>query len=234
MCCYTFAHNYKYRLGVNMIIGVLNPKGGAGKSTIAWNFASVLATQHSANVLLVDADGQGSALDWAAARQTPALFSVVGLPRDSIHKEIKNVGRGYDFVLIDGPAGIEPNGAPSKITRSAILASDVIVIPTQPSPLDLWAMSGFIQTILDSQMANEKRRACFLVNRLIENSIIGRDFLEAVKEHPFPLLEKSIVSRVIFPMAAVAGKAAFEVEENGPGATEVAEALNNFLEKFVK
>lgn len=63
-----------------MIIAVLNQKGGVGKTTIALHVAAGLVFQQT-RVLLVDADPQGSARDWAAARQEAPLFPVVGLDR---------------------------------------------------------------------------------------------------------------------------------------------------------
>ena len=80
-----------------MIFGVLNQKGGVGKTTLSVNLAACLA-RTGARVLLIDADPQGSALDWAAARQGTALFSVVGFPRPTIHKEIAQLGQGYDHI----------------------------------------------------------------------------------------------------------------------------------------
>ena len=61
-----------------MIIAVINQKGGAGKTTIALNLAAALAAEGK-RVLLVDADPQQTAQDWAAVRLSPPPFQVVGL-----------------------------------------------------------------------------------------------------------------------------------------------------------
>ena len=63
------------------VLSVLNQKGGVGKTTLATSIAMVLA-QMGKRVLLTDADHQGSALDWRAARgDSEAAFTVVGLPK---------------------------------------------------------------------------------------------------------------------------------------------------------
>ena len=110
-----------------MIFGVLNQKGGVGKTTLSVNLAACLA-RTGARVLLIDADPQGSALDWAAARHAAPLFSVVGFPRPTIHKEIAQIGHGYDHIIIDGPPRV------TDLARSAIMASDIVVIPVLDFP----------------------------------------------------------------------------------------------------
>ena len=71
-----------------MIVTVSNQKGGVGKTTVAVNLASCFA-RDGKDVLLVDADEQGSALDWKSERpQDVPPVQTVGLPVDNLHKEI--------------------------------------------------------------------------------------------------------------------------------------------------
>ena len=102
-----------------------------------------------ARVLLIDADPQGSSLDWAAARQDEPLFSVVGFPRSTIHKEIGQIGQGYDHIIVDGPPRV------TDLARSAIMASDIVVIPVQPSPYDIWAAEEVVKLITEARVYKE-------------------------------------------------------------------------------
>ena len=70
-----------------MIIGVLNQKGGVGKTTIAVHVAAALVRE-GRHVLLIDADPQGSALDWEMARSAAPLFTVLGKPKPSLHRDM--------------------------------------------------------------------------------------------------------------------------------------------------
>jgi len=197
-----------------MIFGFLNQKGGVGKSTLSICLAASLA-RTGARVLLIDADPQGSALDWAAARQGRPLFTVVGFPRPSLHKEIVQIGQGYDHIVIDGPPRV------TDLARSAIMASDVVVIPVQPSPYDIWAAEEVVKLIDEARIYKENIKSVFVVNRKITNTAIARDVREALAAYPVHVLQASVTQRVVFAEAAAQGQAIFEIDPNGPAMAEI-------------
>jgi len=210
-----------------MILSFLNQKGGAGKSTLSVNVAAELA-KGGARVLLIDGDTQGSALDWAAARSGDPLVNVVGIPRGTIHKELAELSKGYAHVIIDGP------GRATEIVRSAILASDIVVIPVQPSPYDIWAAEVVVKMVEEALVFKPSIKPFFVINRKISGTAIGRDVKDALERYSIPTAASEIVQRVIFAEAVATGQAVYELDEKSPAAAEIAALVNELKEEFAK
>jgi len=208
-----------------MIIAFLNQKGGTGKTTLSINVAHAISSKKRNNkVLLVDADPQGSARDWAAAREKKSLFPVIGLDRAVLHKELPAMAKDYNHVVIDGPPRV------SELARSAIMAADLVLVPIQPSPYDVWAADEIIKLVKEASSFKQEIKCAFVVNRKIVNTAIGRDVNEALVEYEYPTLKATIHQRVIFAECAAPGSTVIEMDSKGLAAEEIKKLANEILE----
>lgn len=198
-----------------MIIGVLQQKGGVGKTTLAINLAAYFAKE-GARVLLVDADPQGSALAWSSVREKAPLFPVVGMAKPTLHKDLPQVAKNYDVVVVDGAPRVNELG------RSAIMACDHILMPVQPSPFDVWSCNEIATLIREGQQFRENLTASFVINRRIGKTVIGRDVRKAFEQFDFPVLEKAVSQRVVFAEAAAQGLSVIELYPDSEAAAEIA------------
>lgn len=201
-----------------MIISLLNQKGGCGKTTLATHLAGDLASVDT-NVLLVDADPQGSALDWSQKRALlglPRRFGVVGLSRETLHQEVPEIARHAHHVVIDGPPRV------TALARSAILASDLVIVPVQPSPYDVWACNEIVSLVSEARIFKPSLRAVFVVNRCVVGTLIGRDVRKALESYPLRVLHSVVSQRVLFAECVANGQLAHEVNHKSAAAHEIA------------
>lgn len=194
-------------------IAVLNQKGGSGKTTIAINLAHSLQLEGN-TVLLVDSDPQGSARDWNEENEGE-IIPVVGLDRETLPKDLAAISSGYDYVVIDGAPQI------ARLAAAAVKAADMVIIPCQPSPYDIWAAADLVDVIKARQdITDGKPAAAFVVSRAIKNTKLGKEILDALEGYEFPILKSVTTQRVAYPTTAAEGKTVF-VEPGSEAAREI-------------
>jgi chromosome partitioning protein len=208
-----------------MIVAFLNQKGGVGKTTLATHVAGELALRGQ-SVILLDADPQGSALDWTQRRNQqglPRLFSAVGLARETLHQEAPELARRSDHIVIDGPPRI------AALARSALLAADRVLIPVQPSPYDLWASTEMVALVREAQIFRPALCAAFVINRRVSTTIIGREARNALAEQPLPALRSEVHQRIVFADSVAAGRLACETVPDSAAAREITALTDELL-----
>ena len=199
-----------------MIIGMLNQKGGVGKTTLSISVAHALSLENNKDrVLLVDADPQQSALNWSDVRDGDHPFTVISLPKKNLHRDLAEMQSDYNHIIIDGPPRV------TDLARSCIMASDLVVIPCTPSPYDLWASEETVNLVKEAAEYKENLKFIFTLNRKVVNTAISRDVVKSLKDMDMRVCKAQISQRVLFAESAAQGCTIFDIEPNGKAANEI-------------
>jgi chromosome partitioning protein len=101
------------------------------------------------------------------------------------------------------------------------MAANLVVIPVQPSPYDVWAVKEIVDLLREARVFKEALAARFVINRKIVKTAIGRDVVEALSGYEIPIFSSHVCQRVSFAESAASGSAVSEVAPGGPASREV-------------
>lgn len=214
------------------VVTVFNQKGGCGKTTLAMHLAGALGLR-GYSALVIDMDPQGTASRWASAAsgEQPFPASVISLApmEGKMHREVKNLIDKYDAIFIDCPPAMN-SAAPT----SAMLISDLALIPVVPSPGDIWAAEAAKRLAESASATNESLVARVVPNMVQKSTSLARDLLEVLSEDAdFPMTTGFLGSRAAFRECQIQGATVHRVPRAQAAITEV-EALTDEILKLLK
>ena len=196
------------------VVTIAQQKGGAGKTTLVAQLAVAFAAKGK-SVAIVDIDPQGSLTGWFREREKSdaanklVLSTITGWRAQGAIDKLKTE---FDFVLVDSPPHAETEA------RIAVRAADLVLVPIQPSPMDLWATEPTL-----ALARNEKRLAFLVINRLMPRVNLGEILTERIAALGVAVAKATIGSRTSFAASMLEGKG---VVETAPGSKARAEILS--------
>jgi len=148
------------------IIGIIQAKGGVGRSTIATNLAGILSL--SQTTLLIDCDmPQGTSSSWYVLRQEELPAAKLDLDQVNDYRQLvsrcRQLAPSYRYIIIDGPPRI------AEMTRAILLLSTLCLIPLGASAAEIWSTGDLVKTIAEARSYRPDIDA-----RLVWNRIRGR------------------------------------------------------------
>lgn len=208
------------------IITLAQQKGGSGKTTVAAHLAIALGSG-GRSVAVIDVDPQGSLGEWFERREARLGEEAIDLEFRTAsgwgaRREARNLARHHDFVVVDTPPKSDIE------MRPAIEAADLVVVPLQPTPVDLWATSPTLEMI-----AKEGNAALLVLNRVVRRALLSAEMEAAARELGYRLAKSQLGNRVAYPSSMGSGSTVIETDPNGIAAEEV-RALAKEIRKQVR
>lgn len=186
------------------VFAIGGQKGGVGKTTIALALVAEWLSR-GLQVLLVDGDPQRTATTWhnvAVEAQQPVPTLVAMGATMWKPDQLPRLAEGFDVVIIDTPPRL------AEVQRAALMVADVTVLPCGPSAHDCWALAETLELVEQAKTMRQELRACVLLTRKVNNTVIGREAREVLNGTGLPVLESELCYRTDYQEASAAGRGA--------------------------
>lgn len=207
------------------VIAVVNSKGGVGKSTNAVHLADAIH-KDGKRVLLLDNDRkQASAHRWSQTAQAAGRDTFqVTIADGGLQGLVRDLRPAYDFIIIDAPGHLD------EASSALVAVADVVLIPIQPSALDLWACENAINWIEQRQMITGGLPvARFLLTRCNPDERVNRDDATEIAATGIPVLSARTVHRVSYARAMRKGGTVLDQGEDDKARCEILDIYKELL-----
>lgn len=204
------------------VVATVHSKGGVGKSCIAINVARDLQLR-GLDVAILDTDKQSTASNWQASgdiEDLPAVYSVE--EPSALEQNIKRLKGAFDVVVIDGGAHLQ------KMHAAIIKAADLVMIPVQPAPADIWPLKTIVDLIKTRQEVAGSPEAAFVVSRRKARTRLSKVMEDTLAPFELPVWEGT-VDRVAYAEAIGNGISVIESGDQKAG-EEVRQITDNVIE----
>lgn len=212
---------------MSKVIGIVQLKGGAGRSTVATNLAAVLAKQNT--VTLVDCDvPQGTSASWYSLREAEGRQGSLELQTAQRYQELLSVldKAESDYIVLDAPPRI------AEVTRAILMISDLLLIPLGASAAEVWATTDLLDTIEEAE-AERPIQSRIVWNKFRAYTRSAQELSQGVKkELSIPALKTKLGMRVAYSEALARGLSADEWSDQNARA-EV-EALGREVQRLLR
>lgn len=199
------------------IIGIVQVKGGAGRSTLATNLAGELSKL--GRTVLIDGDmPQGTSASWCAIRQQIGKADELTADTARDHRELIEKVEHYrqqaDYIVLDGPPRI------AEMTRAMLVLADLCLIPVGASVAEIWATTDVLTLIEEARKVRPVNARMVWTRHRPYTNLAKELAAQAQDELGLPILKASMGMRVAYMEALGAGLTAAEVGD-GTARTEI-------------
>lgn len=205
------------------IITLAQQKGGSGKTTITAHLAAAFSASGK-KVGLIDGDPQGSLASWYKARsekfpEKVKNFTFMQVPGWRVASELSKMRMNHDIILIDNASGLDMD------TRAAMRNANLVIVPVQPSPVDVWATEAVIDLA-----KKENYQTMLVMNRATARSRLAMIFQNTL---PF-LCDVILGNRIIYASVMEDGLTVGEAAPRSSSAREVDELVKEVTKRMNK